>query len=151
MPIQAGGPPIMIGGSGEKRTLRLVAQYADMANVFGTLPEVVRHKVDVLEKHCGEVGRDRGEITVTGLVTVVTGPTNEVANARKEALLQAFGASEEVASEFAVIGTPDEITGKVGALREAGLDGIIANLGREDAADLETVAVAGAALRAAFS
>ncbi|HLG00840.1 MAG TPA: LLM class F420-dependent oxidoreductase [Acidimicrobiia bacterium] len=151
LPVQPGGPRIMIGGSGEKRTLRLVAQYADMANVFGTQPEVIRHKVEVLEKHCGEVGRDRAEITVTGLVTVVTGPTTEIANARKAALLEAFNAPEEVAAEFAVIGTPDEVTEKIAALRGAGLDGVIVNLGREDAADLETVAVAGAALRAAFS
>lgn len=150
-PIQAGGPKIMIGGSGEKRTLRLVAEYADMANLFGTTPALVRQKVDVLEKHCSDVGRDRRDITVTGLITVVTGATDGIARQRKEALLGALGVTEEVASEFAVLGTPGQITEKVAALREAGLDGIIVNLGREDAADLETVAAAAAALRAAYS
>ena len=46
-PVQAGGVPIMIGGSGERRTLKLVAQYADMCNVSGGV-ETVRHKLDVL-------------------------------------------------------------------------------------------------------
>ena len=50
-PIRPGGPPIMIGGSGERRTLRLVAQYADMCNVSGG-PETVAHKLDVLRAHC---------------------------------------------------------------------------------------------------
>lgn len=149
-PLSAGGPPIMIGGGGEKRTLRLVAQYADMCNVSMTTPAMVRHKVDVLEKHCGEVGRDPGEIVKTALATVVTGATAESARARKEALLAAFQMTEEQASEFAIIGSPTEVTDKVGALAEAGLDGMIVNLGREDAADLESVAATGAALRAAF-
>jgi F420-dependent oxidoreductase-like protein len=49
--------PIMIGGAGERKTLRLVAQYADMWNVFGS-PEVVAHKDEVLRAHCADVGRD---------------------------------------------------------------------------------------------
>jgi F420-dependent oxidoreductase-like protein len=61
--------PVLIGGSGEKRTLRLVAQYGDACNVFGD-PATVRHKLDVLEGHCADVGRDPAEITKTVLVTV---------------------------------------------------------------------------------
>jgi alkanesulfonate monooxygenase SsuD/methylene tetrahydromethanopterin reductase-like flavin-dependent oxidoreductase (luciferase family) len=56
--------PIMIGGSGEKKTLRTVAKYADMWNAMGPL-EVMAHKVDVLKRHCDEVGRDVGEIEFT--------------------------------------------------------------------------------------
>jgi len=56
--------PIMIGGSGEKKTLRTVAKYADMWNAMGTV-DVMRHKVDVLRRHCEEVGRDPGEIEFT--------------------------------------------------------------------------------------
>lgn len=150
-PLRAGGPPILIGGSGERRTLRLVAQYADMCNVTGPDPEAVRHKIDVLEKHCGDVGRDPSEIVKTTLATVITGPDEKTADARKEAILTAFGMSEEAASEFAIFGAPDRITERVAALRDAGLDGIIVNLGREDAADLESVAATAAALRAAFA
>lgn len=65
--------PILIGGSGEKRTLKLVAKVADAANVFGT-PERVAHKVGVLRGHCEEVGRDFEEIEVTHLVNAITAP-----------------------------------------------------------------------------
>jgi alkanesulfonate monooxygenase SsuD/methylene tetrahydromethanopterin reductase-like flavin-dependent oxidoreductase (luciferase family) len=56
--------PIMIGGSGEKKTLRTVAKYADMWNAMGT-PEFIAHKVDVLREHCDAVGRDLSEIEFT--------------------------------------------------------------------------------------
>ena len=72
-PVQTGGPPIMIGGGGEKRTLRLVAQYADMCNVSGG-PETVRHKLDVMRAHCADVGRDPSEI-MTGRSSSPRTPT----------------------------------------------------------------------------
>jgi F420-dependent oxidoreductase-like protein len=61
--------PVLIGGGGEKRTLKLVAQYGDACNLFGG-PDAVRHKLDVLERHCADVGRDPAEITKTALATV---------------------------------------------------------------------------------
>ena len=63
--------PILIGGSGEKRTLRLVAQYADACNLFGS-PEVIRRKVDVLHSHCAEIDRNPNEIEVSHLVDVMS-------------------------------------------------------------------------------
>src|SRR5207237_256820 len=60
--------PIMVGGSGERRTLRLVAQYADACNLFGD-PPTVRHKLEVLGRHCDELGRNIDEIDVTQLST----------------------------------------------------------------------------------
>ncbi len=65
-PLQPGGPPILIGGGGEKRTLRLVARYADFCNVIGDL-STIRRKVDVLRRHCESEGRDPAEITVSRL------------------------------------------------------------------------------------
>jgi alkanesulfonate monooxygenase SsuD/methylene tetrahydromethanopterin reductase-like flavin-dependent oxidoreductase (luciferase family) len=59
----------MIGGGGERKTLRLVAQYADACNFFGP-PEVVAHKVDVLRAHCEAVGRDIRHIDVTAFAEV---------------------------------------------------------------------------------
>jgi F420-dependent oxidoreductase-like protein len=56
-------PPILIGGSGERKTLRLVAQYADACNIFGG-PELA-HKLEVLQEHCAAVGRDYAEIEKT--------------------------------------------------------------------------------------
>ena len=61
-----GDIPIMIGGSGEKKTLRMVAQYADASNFFGD-PERMRHLIGVLEGHCERLGRDPAEITKTRL------------------------------------------------------------------------------------
>src|SRR5687767_12607359 len=65
-PVSAPRPRIMIGGGGEKKTLRLVAQYGDACNFFGG-PAEVAHKVDVLRRHCDALGRDIAEIEVTAL------------------------------------------------------------------------------------
>jgi F420-dependent oxidoreductase-like protein len=54
-------PPILIGGGGEKKTLRLVAQYADVWNSTDSEPEVLKHKIEVLTRHCENVGRDVAE------------------------------------------------------------------------------------------
>jgi F420-dependent oxidoreductase-like protein len=64
-PIQRPGPPILIGGSGERKTLRLVAQYADACNLFAAGHEEVGRKLDVLARHCEDVGRDPATITKT--------------------------------------------------------------------------------------
>jgi F420-dependent oxidoreductase-like protein len=81
-PVQAGGPPILIGGGGERRTLRLVAQYADMTNMFGDAATLA-HKVDVLHRHCEELGRDPSDITVSRLSTLVlTASAEETASTR---------------------------------------------------------------------
>jgi F420-dependent oxidoreductase-like protein len=66
-PVQQPRPSILIGGGGERKLLRLVAKYADANNLFATSPEQVQHKLDVLARHCEEVGRDRSEIANTTL------------------------------------------------------------------------------------
>jgi F420-dependent oxidoreductase-like protein len=58
-------PKVMIGGSGERKTLRLVAQYGDACNLFPSSPADVEHKLDVLRRHCDDVGRDYDEIRKT--------------------------------------------------------------------------------------
>jgi F420-dependent oxidoreductase-like protein len=65
-------PPILIGGDGEKKTLRLVAQYADIWNSMATDADELKHKIEVLNRHCDTVGRDPGEIrkTAGGLAVV---------------------------------------------------------------------------------
>src|SRR3954452_2518632 len=67
MPVSSPRPRILIGGGGERKTLRLVAQYADACNFFGG-PDEVAHKIDVLRRHCETVGRDIREIEVTALM-----------------------------------------------------------------------------------
>lgn len=77
--------PILIGGSGEKRTLRLVARHADACNLFGK-PDVVRHKVEVLRRHCAEVDRDPSEIEVTHLVNILVASDRDHLNSQVETL-----------------------------------------------------------------
>ena len=67
-PISRPRPPIMIGGGGEKKTLLLVARYADSCNLFGTSPADVAHKLDVLRRHCDDEGRDYDSIAKTVLI-----------------------------------------------------------------------------------
>jgi F420-dependent oxidoreductase-like protein len=77
-PIQKPHPPIMIGGSGEKKTLRYVAEYGDACNLFGGNLEVVAHKLSVLKKHCDDIGRDYNELEKTVLLSsVVTGQSTQ--------------------------------------------------------------------------
>jgi F420-dependent oxidoreductase-like protein len=65
-PVSSPRPRILIGGGGERKTLRLVAQYADACNLMGS-PEEVAHKIDVLRRHCDAVGRDPAEIEITAM------------------------------------------------------------------------------------
>lgn len=64
-PVSSPRPEIMIGGGGERKTLRLVARYGDACNLFATSPEEVRHKLDVLRGHCEAESRDFDEIRKT--------------------------------------------------------------------------------------
>jgi alkanesulfonate monooxygenase SsuD/methylene tetrahydromethanopterin reductase-like flavin-dependent oxidoreductase (luciferase family) len=89
-PVQPGGPKILIGGGGEKKTLRLVAQYADMWNGFGD-PTTIRHKVEVLADHCRDIGRDPAEIVKTRLGTLVVTATKEEGDERREAFKKIRG------------------------------------------------------------
>jgi F420-dependent oxidoreductase-like protein len=74
-PLSKPHPPILIGGMGEKKTLRLVAQYADACNLFaGKDIEVVRHKLEVLKQHCDRLGRDDATIEKTTLGTAWLAP-----------------------------------------------------------------------------
>lgn len=74
-PLSKPHPPIMIGGGGEKKTLQLVAKYADACNLFARMGvETVRGKLDILKRHCEKVGRDYSEIEKTTLSTAYLAP-----------------------------------------------------------------------------
>jgi F420-dependent oxidoreductase-like protein len=64
-PLQQPRPPVMVGGDGERRTLRLVAEHADACNVYARDVATVAHKIDVLHRHCADVGRDPAEVAIT--------------------------------------------------------------------------------------
>ncbi|PWN03942.1 LLM class F420-dependent oxidoreductase [Nocardioides silvaticus] len=76
-PLAQPHPPIMIGGAGEKKTLRFVAQYAQWCNIFGSSPEVMEHKLGVLRGHCEAVGTDYDAIRKT-MIFEATDPLADV-------------------------------------------------------------------------
>ena len=98
--------PILIGGGGERRTLRLVARYADATNVFGG-PDELRHKYAVLRRHCEEVGRPFDEIERTTLSSVTL----------------SAGAAGNAPAE-----SPDEVVERLGRLADAGAQHVIVGL-----------------------
>jgi F420-dependent oxidoreductase-like protein len=135
-PVQPGGPAILIGGTGEQRTLRLVARYADESN-WTCPPEEFPRKLEALEKHCAAVGRKRSEINVTWLGSLLIGRTMEEAQTLRDAYLRARGmdwstlppAIRDRIAAALVIGDPDTV-GEFVATRviAQGLDGIVVNL-----------------------
>ncbi len=85
-PAPLGRIPVMIGGGGERKTLRLVAQYADESNLICAADEIPR-KLEALAGHCENLGRDRTEITVSYLNSACVAPTHEQAVAEFEDFL----------------------------------------------------------------
>lgn len=148
-PVQRGGIPIMVGGSGERRLLRIVAEHADIWNFHGGVPlSGVPEKLRVLEEHCARVGRNRVSITATALRTLVVAPTQAAAEAKAAPVREAFRLDEANFRDRYLCGSPATVAEQVQAYLEAGVDGMIVNL--PDAYDLETVALAGEALRPAL-
>lgn len=112
LPVQA-KLPILIGGGGEKRTMKIAARYADEWNSW-TTPEVLAHKTGVLRRHCESVGRDPKEIAVStqGLLFL---STDEAWVAQRRGDM----------GRAAIVGTPAEVVDIVGAYRDAGCDELI--------------------------
>jgi F420-dependent oxidoreductase-like protein len=84
-PVSSPRPRVLIGGGGERKTLRLVATYADACNIIGDA-ETVSHKVAVLRQHCEDVGRDFAEIEVTALIGVADDAGSDAIVREAEAL-----------------------------------------------------------------
>ena len=137
-----GDIPIMIGGSGEKKTLRMVAQYADASNFFGDA-DAMRHLIGVLEDHCERLGRDPSEITTTRLGTIVIADRPTRKPSARSSTCASAGCPNECwpRSSRAM---PDAVAEKATELLDAGLDGLIFN--SPDAHDLETIALLGETL-----
>ena len=122
--------PIMIGGGGEKKTLRMVAQYADESNLICTTDEIPR-KLEALDAHCERLGRERSEITVTKLMMVVVAPTLEEAEEDLAAIAETKGWNEQIAGRVKqqlIFGDPDHVGAELSAAIEKGLDGITVDL-----------------------
>jgi F420-dependent oxidoreductase-like protein len=134
-PVQAGGPKIMIGGGGEKRTLRLVALYADKCNVTGDVNTLVR-KMEALHRHCADVGRDPAEVDVTWMSPLIL-TTSDKNTAEMREMLAASGSAEEIAGF--TIGQPREIPDLVAGHLEAGADEVIFSIPFADADGIAAV------------
>ena len=111
--------PILVGGSGERRTLRLAARYADACNLFGE-PDVVRRKVEVLRRHCADFGRDPEAVGVTHLSTAVTGRTRRELESAVERLGPRRAPPEALITGMGA-GTVEDQIGRYRALADAGV------------------------------
>jgi len=144
-PVRPGGPPILVGGGGERKTLLLTARYADMWNGFGDIP-TIGHKLDVLSEHCANEGRDRSDILTTRLGTLIVGATHEEA----DRLRRGWQADHDVADDGLAMrltwGDRDEVAQQARAFLDAGLDGLLFNMPSGSSPD--DVARAGQALAA---
>jgi len=143
--------PVMIGGGGEKKTLRMVAQYADESNLICTTAEIPR-KLAALAEHCERLGRDRSEIEVTKLVMMVIGRTKEDADAAIATYVENHGWPAETIDllrPIMVAGGPDDVGESIRELIDAGIDGITLNL-MANAHDHEMIALAGEVVGAAI-
>jgi F420-dependent oxidoreductase-like protein len=132
-PPPVGRIPVMIGGSGERKTLRLVAQYADESNLTCPPAEIPR-KLDALAAHCERLGRDRSEITVSAQRTTCIAPTREQAEAAVSRYVGERGMDfgdpgvRQLVESMVVIGDPDEVGEQLSAVLALGIDGLTCNL-----------------------
>ena len=124
---------ILIGGGGEQRTLRLVAEYADEWNVTPVPPDVFDHKVSVLERHCADVGRDPGEIRKSIMLSHVIGRDEAELHERARRIMAITGREDQDPAEVLdgmrerglLIGTPDEVVASIKAREAQGIDRIM--------------------------
>jgi alkanesulfonate monooxygenase SsuD/methylene tetrahydromethanopterin reductase-like flavin-dependent oxidoreductase (luciferase family) len=126
--------PILIGGGGEQVTLKITARYADWWHGFGT-PDVMRHKLDVLKKHCVDVGRDYNEIAPTGGGGIlVRDDLNTVDKRMREV---AARNKVEAPNRPAVLGKPDDIAKRLLEYHKVGMKGFL--FGMSPPYDRETI------------
>jgi F420-dependent oxidoreductase-like protein len=127
--------PVMIGGGGERKTLRMVAQYADESNIICG-PHEIDRKLDALAEHCERLGRNRSEITVSWQTRACIAPTAEAARAELVEYLGRRGVDvdsmpdEQQAAvlDGFVWGDPDTVGERFAAMLRPGLDGFTVNM-----------------------
>lgn len=123
--------PVMIGGSGEKKTLRMVAQYADEGNLTCGLDEVPR-KLDALAGHCERLGRDPSTVAMSKQMQCVIGETYDAAFADAKTFLGSLGIDFDAADadtqamylSLVTLGGPDDIGAVLESVKALGLDGV---------------------------
>ncbi|MFZ1509693.1 MAG: LLM class F420-dependent oxidoreductase [Anaerolineae bacterium] len=127
-PVQKPHPPILVGGGGEQLTLKVAAKQANMVNWFGP-PEVVKHKLEVLARHCDTVGRDLHEIHITKLDTVLIG--------RQEKDVQQKRIKLHLGDRPFLAGTVQQVIDQIATFQAVGVQEIILNIPRNDPETLD--------------
>src|SRR5262245_55879354 len=130
-PPPVGRIPVMIGGAGERKTLRMVAQYADESNLVSP-PDEIPRKLEALAAHCERLGRDRSEIIVSQHLNVCIRERHDDAEADMRAYLGARGIDLDTVDEALkamimariIYGDPDEVAERLGAILAMGVDGV---------------------------
>jgi alkanesulfonate monooxygenase SsuD/methylene tetrahydromethanopterin reductase-like flavin-dependent oxidoreductase (luciferase family) len=125
---------LLIGGGGEKVTLKLVAQYADACNVGGGDISIIRQKLDVIKMHCEQLGREYADIRRTTSAICVIGDSVETAMA---SLSEQHRALISMMQASALIGTPESMRTRITEFEDAGVQELI--LWFPDAARLESL------------
>jgi len=126
-PVQKPHPPILIGGGGEKVTLKLVAQYGDACNFNGDV-ETVRHKLDVLREHCETVGRDYDSVLRTLEFYAIFGDKREVDRVVADTARRTGQDESFVRSWHPHHGDADSIVDQINAYVEVGIQYFMVNL-----------------------
>jgi F420-dependent oxidoreductase-like protein len=119
-PVRPGGPRIMVGGGGEQRTLKIAAAHADMTHWFPLGLEMLRHKTEVLERHCADIGRDPSTIERTMAAPVVVAANDAEARAFLEKI-------PEERRPYVNIGTPEHMADALQPYLDAGFTGFTFN------------------------
>jgi F420-dependent oxidoreductase-like protein len=135
-PIQRPSPPILVGGSGERKTLKIVAKYADACNLFGSI-QTIKRKLDVLKEHCKRVGRDYDSILKTKLDLVVIDDSEELARKRAQQFYKGIPEQQIRDREFATYGTAEDVSRQIELLEEAGIQYLIVHF--EPSRELEAL------------
>lgn len=122
-PLQRPHPELLIGGGGEKRTLRIAAQYATHWNCWAG-PQTMQRKIKVLQEHCAAIGRDPTTITCSANTPLLFADTAAEAEQLISSVNRRYGWSEPYVRDLMLVGSPSQIQEKIGQLRDVGIDQI---------------------------
>jgi F420-dependent oxidoreductase-like protein len=117
-PIQKPSPPIMVGGSGERQTLKIIAKYADACNLFGSA-ETIKRKLSILNEHCKNIGRDYDSILKTKLGFIVVDNDREMVEKRIQQISKVI--PEEQVRDIITYGTPEDVLKQIELLEDVGI------------------------------
>jgi F420-dependent oxidoreductase-like protein len=120
-PVQRPHPELMVGGGGERVTLRIAARHADHWNVWGG-PETLARKGKILEQHCAAVGRDPAGIRRSANMLLLISDDRAEVDALRGRFMQRMGRDEATARDTLLAGGVAEVRDKLGRLRDAGVD-----------------------------